>query len=233
MKQIREEQRLSHTGSRSFTSSFGFVYSTTAEPYRPSRSGTASPVLPHPSRPSTNPSLSAPSTPIPYSSSPRKSSLSNSHNFEGGPNTNGTINTSLYKTELCRSFVETGTCRYGNKCQFAHGEKELRPVYRHPRYKTEICQTFAQTGTCKYGSRCRFIHALPGEISPQDNDDTNNNNNNNNFNNNSQNQLFMDFNQFNQMNQVNQIQQEYQINDDNEDDDNENRLPVFQNLSQN
>lgn len=65
---------------------------------------------------------------------------------------------SLYKTELCRSWEETGTCRYGNKCQFAHGREELRFVQRHPKYKTEVCRTFATTGTCPYGTRCRFIH---------------------------------------------------------------------------
>jgi len=64
----------------------------------------------------------------------------------------------LYKTELCRSFCETGACRYGHKCQFAHGEHELRPVMRHPKYKTETCKTFSNTGTCPYGNRCRFIH---------------------------------------------------------------------------
>jgi len=66
----------------------------------------------------------------------------------------------LYKTELCRSWIETGLCRYGHKCQFAHGEHELRPVLRHPKYKTEICKTFSTTGSCPYGPRCRFIHTL-------------------------------------------------------------------------
>merc|ERR1719443_1754235 len=65
---------------------------------------------------------------------------------------------SLYKTELCRSWEETGSCRYGGKCQFAHGKSELRPIARHPKYKTEICRTFATNGTCPYGTRCRFIH---------------------------------------------------------------------------
>lgn len=63
------------------------------------------------------------------------------------------------QTELCRSWEETGTCRYGSKCQFAHGREELRPVMRHPKYKTEICRTFATTGTCPYGTRCRFVHS--------------------------------------------------------------------------
>jgi hypothetical protein len=39
----------------------------------------------------------------------------------------------LYKTELCRSWEEKGTCRYGPKCQFAHGEDEIRKVSRHPK----------------------------------------------------------------------------------------------------
>jgi len=66
----------------------------------------------------------------------------------------------LYKTELCRSFVETGICRYGHKCQFAHGTHEVRPVMRHPKYKTEVCKKFASTGHCPYGVRCRFIHPV-------------------------------------------------------------------------
>jgi len=68
---------------------------------------------------------------------------------------------SLYKTELCRSYQETGTCRYGHKCQFAHGQHELRPILRHPKYKTENCKTFVTTGICPYGNRCRFIHPPP------------------------------------------------------------------------
>jgi len=66
----------------------------------------------------------------------------------------------LFKTELCRNWQETGLCRYGPKCQFAHGQHELRGVQRHPKYKTEICRTFHSTGTCGYGQRCRFVHQV-------------------------------------------------------------------------
>ncbi|KAJ1564203.1 hypothetical protein HK096_009142 [Nowakowskiella sp. JEL0078] len=64
----------------------------------------------------------------------------------------------LYKTELCRSWEETGYCRYGSKCQFAHSETELRQIDRHPKYKTEMCKTFWEKGTCPYGKRCCFVH---------------------------------------------------------------------------
>jgi len=75
----------------------------------------------------------------------------------------GTLKPELYKTELCRKFQETGSCRYGAKCQFAHGEAELRPVQRHPLYKTELCRMYHTLGHCNYGTRCRFIHDSPDE----------------------------------------------------------------------
>lgn len=65
---------------------------------------------------------------------------------------------SRYKTELCRPYAETGFCKYGEKCQFAHGGVELRNMPRHPKYKTELCRTFHTTGLCGYGTRCHFIH---------------------------------------------------------------------------
>ncbi len=70
----------------------------------------------------------------------------------------------LYKTELCRSFEETGACRYGLKCQFAHGKAEIRAIMRHPKYKTETCKTWQTIGTCPYGTRCRFVHAKDDEF---------------------------------------------------------------------
>nr|KAF6389520.1 ZFP36 ring finger protein like 1 [Myotis myotis] len=42
----------------------------------------------------------------------------------------GQVNSSRYKTELCRPFEENGACKYGDKCQFAHGIHELRSLTR-------------------------------------------------------------------------------------------------------
>lgn len=67
-------------------------------------------------------------------------------------------NSSRYKTELCRPYEENGFCKYGEKCQFAHGQGELRNLARHPKYKTELCRTFHSIGICPYGPRCHFIH---------------------------------------------------------------------------
>jgi hypothetical protein len=73
-------------------------------------------------------------------------------------NKNVVGNSSRYKTELCRAFEETGHCKYGEKCQFAHGHQELRTVHRHRKYKTELCRTYHTIGFCPYGPRCHFIH---------------------------------------------------------------------------
>ncbi|KAJ8257082.1 hypothetical protein COCON_G00192340 [Conger conger] len=78
-----------------------------------------------------------------------------------------------YKTELCRTYEESGTCKYGAKCQFAHGMDELRGLSRHPKYKTEPCRTFHTIGFCPYGARCHFIHNADeqhgpaGDVPPQ------------------------------------------------------------------
>ncbi len=70
----------------------------------------------------------------------------------------GRKKTNLYKTELCRSWEETGSCRYRSKCQFAHGLDELRSVPRHHKWKTVPCRAFVEAGDCQYGKRCCFLH---------------------------------------------------------------------------
>lgn len=89
--------------------------------------------------------------------SPSTPSTNESGGQAPGPSANNR-KLGLYKTELCRSWEEKHSCRYGAKCQFAHGEDELRVVSRHPKYKTEICRTFWVSGSCPYGKRCCFIH---------------------------------------------------------------------------
>ena len=76
----------------------------------------------------------------------------------GCPSQSAVAAATRYKTELCRSFQESGQCKYGDKCQFAHGQHELRNMMRHPRYKTELCRTFHAQGYCPYGPRCHFVH---------------------------------------------------------------------------
>ncbi|KAJ7990362.1 hypothetical protein DPEC_G00299510 [Dallia pectoralis] len=83
----------------------------------------------------------------------------------GGPGSAGPTS-SRYKTELCRTFAESGICKYGGKCQFAHGFDELRDLNRHPKYKTEPCRTFHTIGFCPYGIRCHFVHNNEDDLGP-------------------------------------------------------------------
>ncbi|KAL3926724.1 MAG: hypothetical protein SGPRY_003170 [Prymnesium sp.] len=71
---------------------------------------------------------------------------------------------SKFKTEMCRNFSTSGQCRYGDKCQFAHGLNDLRARQLPPQYKTRICRTFSQSGRCPYGSKCRFIHGNENDL---------------------------------------------------------------------
>lgn len=66
-----------------------------------------------------------------------------------------------YKTELCKSFNETGFCPYGNKCRFAHGKDELFQKENIPsNYKKKKCISFHSDFYCVYGNRCLFKHQL-------------------------------------------------------------------------
>lgn len=61
---------------------------------------------------------------------------------------------------MCKNWIEVGSCRYGNKCQFAHGDYELigkqTPV--NAKYKSKTCTTFTEKLFCPYGKRCLFKH---------------------------------------------------------------------------
>ena len=86
-------------------------------------------------------------------------------------------NNTKYKTILCKHFNTPQGCSYGEKCQFAHGNKELRlnngqglpqglgfPEMGNKmqnsmiNYKIVKCKNFEKEGTCKYGNHCTFAH---------------------------------------------------------------------------
>jgi hypothetical protein len=92
----------------------------------------------------------------------------------------GNVN-NKYKTALCNNFEQSGECRLGDRCHFAHGKEELRNVFdplppnkgmtrsgpkpiqnysggsQPPNYKTSKCR-FYESGHCKYGKSCNFAH---------------------------------------------------------------------------
>jgi len=64
-----------------------------------------------------------------------------------------------YKTELCKNWELKKTCKFGDKCCFAHGAHELKnKASTHLKYKTKPCKQYHQTGYCPYGQRCQYLH---------------------------------------------------------------------------
>jgi len=65
-----------------------------------------------------------------------------------------------FKTEYCVKFKQLGACPYGERCNFAHGDEQIRTRFRHPNYQTKPCLKFIKGGVCPYGTRCTFLHSL-------------------------------------------------------------------------
>ena len=81
-----------------------------------------------------------------------------------------------YKTALCKNYIQNHSCPYGDKCQFAHGEQELRSFNAQPQnmmyslgmnpknqnnmlnYKIVKCKNWEKDKSCKYGAHCTFAH---------------------------------------------------------------------------
>ena len=76
------------------------------------------------------------------------------------------LNTKKYKREMCKNWTEVGFCRYGHKCQYAHGHDELAEIDRiteaqarlNEKYKSQNCRQFYREKLCPYGKRCHFRH---------------------------------------------------------------------------
>ena len=60
-----------------------------------------------------------------------------------------------YKTKLCRNYMETGLCKYGRVCQFAHGWKELNKYSFHFYYMIQF-----HIGTVKDGTITPVLSSL-------------------------------------------------------------------------
>ena len=76
---------------------------------------------------------------------------------------------------LCKHFGTPQGCSYGEKCQFAHGEEELKHIDGNMltqnymlqmnnkqkdamNYKIVKCKNWEKDKTCKYGAHCTFAH---------------------------------------------------------------------------
>ncbi|XP_033103076.1 thyroid adenoma-associated protein homolog [Anneissia japonica] len=99
---------------------------------------------------------------------PRDRALSESANLQQQPRNHQVqpnSNVNRFKTEICRPYEETGSCKYGDKCQFTHLPRSIQQQPQQQptnssRYKTELCRPFEENGSCKYGDKCQFAHGF-------------------------------------------------------------------------
>lgn len=87
-----------------------------------------------------------------------------------------------HTTQLCKNFGTPEGCRFGEKCYFAHGEKENRKFkdsmlatdraldrlssllphlnqgFSSEGFKTRLCTNFQSPEGCRFGEKCHFAH---------------------------------------------------------------------------
>lgn len=61
---------------------------------------------------------------------------------------------------MCKNWEMHGTCRWGNKCSYAHGAHEIVKKTHLPKnFMTKACELFHKDKFCAYGKRCQFMHS--------------------------------------------------------------------------
>ena len=102
------------------------------------------------------------------------------------PNVSSHGSSGLHKTIMCKNYLATQQCSYGERCLFAHSRSELNSVSiknhahysaaaaaatpssaspmaagsRDPKYKTSLCHNWKNLGLCEMGSFCVFAHGM-------------------------------------------------------------------------
>ncbi|KAM3240889.1 hypothetical protein ACQJBY_054123 [Aegilops geniculata] len=63
------------------------------------------------------------------------------------------------KTRLCKNHGAPEGCKWGDRCHFAHGDRELgKPMGPGSSFKTRLCVSFVAGGSCAFAGRCHFAH---------------------------------------------------------------------------
>ncbi|KAL1113997.1 hypothetical protein V6Z11_D02G227200 [Gossypium hirsutum] len=82
-------------------------------------------------------------------------------NIVGSGSSSSSGSVGYYKSEICRAWEEFGHCRYGSKCQFAHGKEEVRPACLPFKTKSEAqYKTYGSTVSNAYSSKPRLLHPV-------------------------------------------------------------------------
>ncbi|XP_022974010.1 uncharacterized protein LOC111472626 isoform X1 [Cucurbita maxima] len=77
--------------------------------------------------------------------------------LDSGSGGGSSLSKNQYRTDICRSWEDSGSCRFGHKCQFAHGKEELRPVHLPVKTKPKFGEPYLT-----HGLKSRNNHSLTG-----------------------------------------------------------------------
>ncbi|XP_058731379.1 uncharacterized protein LOC131603135 isoform X2 [Vicia villosa] len=96
-----------------------------------------------------------------------KSGRSSSSSSSRGSSSSSSSNKSLFKTEICRAWEETGNCRFNSKCQFAHIREELHPGRFPMNIKSEMGKISIRPGPSIYSPNTCIVQEHQEVAEPQ------------------------------------------------------------------
>ncbi|PNY11824.1 zinc finger C-x8-C-x5-C-x3-H type protein [Trifolium pratense] len=93
------------------------------------------------------------------------SSSSSGRGSSSGKGSSSSSTKSLFKTDICRAWEDSGNCRYNSKCQFAHGREELHPSRLSMKRKSEgqMGRQSARQGSWSFSPNSDPVHK-PAEV---------------------------------------------------------------------
>jgi len=81
-----------------------------------------------------------------YVSTPTSSTMYQQKPYYSNPS-----NSKYYKTVLCRNFQETGQWQFGDKCKFAHGYEDIKPLSTNTTQQFSAYNSYAKAGIYNSG----------------------------------------------------------------------------------
>jgi len=66
-----------------------------------------------------------------------------------------------FRTTLCKNWLEKKDCTFGNRCNHAHKEADMKALPEsEPGYKDTLCKYIEEETDCKWADKCKFAHGL-------------------------------------------------------------------------
>lgn len=135
--------------------------------------------LPRSAPPSQPPASPLPSTTTPTAAGPPHASIADRAQPVTPKTPTAGPSTAAAKKGVCKDFQKKGSCRFGDKCHFAHVPGPVNdndadkaqagtPRTKNIPRKNIMCPYLKKEGGCHYGNKCRFAHVATDETVSSD-----------------------------------------------------------------